>query len=82
MARRKAAAEQQHSVSRVTNSLATPTYKFVFDDGASWQAVPWIAMNEEEQAAANRAWQRAEFLPVSDSMEDQEESAVMEKGRE
>jgi len=79
MARRKAAAEQQHSVSRVANSLATPTYKFVFEDGASWQAVPWISMNEEEQAAASRAWQKAELLLVSDNMEDQEESVAVER---
>ena len=38
-----------------------------------------MSMNEEDQAAANRAWHRAEFPPVSDSMEYQDESAVIEK---
>ena len=36
-------------------------------------------MSEEEQALAKCAWDKAEFPPVSDSMEDQEESAAMEK---
>ena len=61
MARRKAAAEQQHSVSRVANLLATTTYKFVFEEGASWQEVPWESMTEEDQAVAKRAWDKAEF---------------------
>ena len=79
MARRKAAAEQQHSVSRVANLLATTTYKFVLEEGASWQEVPWESMTEEDQAVAKRVWDKAELPPVSDSMEDQEESAVLEK---
>ena len=78
MARRKAAAEQQHSVSRVANLLATTTYKFVFEEGASWQEVPWESMTEEDQAVAKRAWDKAELPPVSDSMEAQEESDVLE----
>ena len=68
MARRKRAAEQQHSVSRVANLLATTTYKFVFEEGASWQEVPWESMTEEDQAVAKRAWDKAELPPVADSM--------------
>ena len=71
MARRKAAAEQQHSVSRVANLLATTMYKFVFEEGASWQEVPWESMTEEDQAVANRAWEKAELPPVSDSTGEQ-----------
>ena len=37
-------------------------------------------MTEEDHALAKRAWDKAEIPPVSDSMEDQEESAVLEKG--
>ena len=80
MARRKAAAEQQHSVSRVAKLLATTTYKFVFEEDASWQEVPWESMTEEDQAVAKRAWDKAEFQPVSDSMEVQEESTSREIG--
>ena len=36
-------------------------------------------MTEEDQAEATRAWHKAEFPPVSDSMEVQEESTVLEK---
>ena len=61
MARRKAAAEHQHSVSRVANSLATTTYKFVFSEDASCQEVPRESMTDGDQALAARARGKAEL---------------------
>ena len=79
MARRKAAAEKQHPMSRVANMLATTTYKFVFEQGASWKEMPWDSMTEEDQVEASHAWKKAEYPPVSDSVDEKERSAVLEK---
>ena len=48
-------------------SLPAPAYKFVFEEEGSWQELLWESMTDEDKTAANLAWQKAEFPPVSDS---------------
>ena len=75
MARREAATEKQDSVARVASALAPARYVFC-DEHAGWREKPWANMSEEDQAAAKEAWRKADFTPVSGSVEADEEEAA------
>ena len=60
---------------RVASALAPVKYVFC-EEPSGWRENPWASMSEEDQAAAKEAWRKADFTPVSGSVEADEQEAA------